>query len=282
MIVDCHTHIFSSEVIARREEYAAADPCFAMLYGSAKVKMRNAEDLVREMGRRGIDKALILNIGWASHELCLSTNDYLLESAARYPGRLLPFIAVQPQGGKAAAAEISRCAAAGAIGVGELRPDPSILAPAERRSINPVINAVMEHDMTLMLHADEPVGHHYPGKGSLTPEMLYPFILGNPELKLILSHWGGGLPFYTLMPEVKKALRNVWFDSAASPFLYRAEVYERAVDLVGNEKILFGSDWPLLDQRRCLAELDELNLSRWSINRIRGGNAAELFELADE
>ena len=282
MIIDCHTHVFSPEVIARRDEYAAVDACFALLYGSGKAKLRTAEDLVRVMDRNGIDKSVILNIGWTSHDRCVSSNDYILEAADRYPGRLIPFIAVQLQAGQSAAAEISRCAAAGARGVGELRLDAENLTRPDPRTANPAIKAVIAHNLVLLLHVDEPVGHHYPGNGSLTPEVLYPFIKDNPELKLILAHWGGGLPFYALMPEVREALRNVWFDSAANPFLYRAEVYERVVDLVGDTKILFGSDWPLLAQKRCLAQLDDLNLSQWSTNRILGRNAAELFALTDD
>ena len=48
------------------------------------------------------------------------------------------------------------------------------------------------------------------------------------------------------MPEVKKTLANVYFDSAASPFLYSPRIYTQAIETVGSEKLLFGSDYPLL------------------------------------
>ena len=54
---------------------------------------------------------------------------------------------------------------------------------------------------------------------------------------------GGGLPFYALMPEVKTALRNVHFDSAAFPYLYQPEVFDvaaRADALEDGERLLRG------------------------------------------
>jgi len=281
VIIDFHTHIFPPELIANRGRYAAADPCFSMLYSSPKAKLTTAEDLIAEMDASGVDKAVILNIGWTSHELCVETNNYILESAAKFPGRLIPFVAVQPKAGEQAIREIERCAAAGARGVGELRPDVQGLDLGDRAVMKPLVKVLVERAMILLCHADEPVGRAYPGKGASTPDVLYPFITDYPKLKLVLAHWGGGLPFYALMPEVSKALRNVWFDSAATPYLYRPAVYERTVELVGETRVLFGSDWPLLDQRRCLEELKALNLSTQTLNAILGGNAAGLLELDD-
>ncbi|MEN8614929.1 amidohydrolase family protein [Dehalogenimonas sp. THU2] len=282
MIIDFHTHVFSPTLIARRREYADADPCFGMLYCDTKAKLRTADELIAEMDSSGVNKAVIQNIGWTSNERCVETNDYLLEAAQQYPERLIPFICVQPLAGDAAIEEIRRCAAAGARGVGELRPDVQGFDLADQAVMTPLVKTLMANNLVLSCHADEPVGHRYPGKGAVTPQVLLPFIERYPRLKLVLAHWGGGLPFYALMPEVKEALQNTWFDSAATPFLYRPDVYERAADLVGEYKILFGSDWPLLGQRRCLDELKTLSLSTHTLKAMLGGNAITLLGNIDD
>jgi predicted TIM-barrel fold metal-dependent hydrolase len=41
---------------------------------------------------------------------------------------------------------------------------------------------------------------------------------------------------------VAAALSNVWFDTAASPLLYGAEVWPRAL----TDRVLFGTDYPLV------------------------------------
>jgi uncharacterized protein len=137
-----------------------------------------------------------------------------------------------------------------------------------------------ERHLSLLFHASEPVGHLYPGKGDLTPEALYPLVAAFPEATIILAHWGGGLPFYALMPEVRKNLRNVYFDTAASPFLYTPEIYRTVADLVGEERLLFGSDWPLLAPKRIIKEIQALGLPESTETRLLSGNARRLMELS--
>ena len=279
MIIDFHTHIFSPEIIANREHYAAIDPCFKLLYSHPKSKLATADDLIAEMDACGVDKSVILNIGWSGHDLCVETNDYLLESASRYPARLIPFIGVQPLVGTDAILEIERCAKVGARGIGEMRPDVQGFDLGDRCVMEPFVEALVKHNLILLSHADEPVGRTHPGKGSTTPEVLYPFIVRYRNLKMVLAHWGGGLPFYCLMPEVAATLESVWFDSAASPYLYRPSIYQRVADLSGVDKILFGSDWPLLNPRRGIDEVKALSLPQTIDEKIMGNNAAALLGL---
>ena len=107
--------------------------------------------------------------------------------------------------------------------------------------------------------------------------MLYPFIARFPDLTIVCAHWGGGLPFYVLMPEVKLAMKNVLFDTAASPLLYSSQIYSQVVQLVGADKILFGSDYPLLTPRRLLKEISSLDLPEEAKKLILSGNARRLL-----
>ena len=127
------------------------------------------------------------------------------------------------------------------------------------------------------MHASEPVGHDYPGKGLVTPVVLEVLLNGLAGINIICAHWGGGLPFYNLMPEVKKILSRVYFDSAASPYLYSPAVYETVARLVGIDKILFGSDYPLMPQKRLLDEINALNMNTEDKDKLLSGNAAKLL-----
>ncbi len=278
MIVDFHTHIFSPDIKNNREKYASTDPCFDILYAAKNAKIATAEDIIASMDEAWIDVSVITNIGWTTQEMCVATNDYILESIARYPDRLVGFATVLPQAGEAAVAEVERCARAGIRGIGEIRPDTQATDLAGEE-ILPMIEALRQHNLILLTHASEPVGHSYPGKGIITPETLYPFITRFPDLTIVLAHWGGGLPFYALMPEVKKALENVYFDTAASPFLYRPQIYPQVIQLLGAEKILFGSDYPLLPPTRLIKEIETLDLPRTKAELILSGNARRLLGL---
>jgi predicted TIM-barrel fold metal-dependent hydrolase len=277
MIIDFHTHVLSPRIKNNRSHYIDSDPSFALIYSDKKAKIATAEELIDSMDRDGVDISIIVNYGWSTHELCVETNDYILESIARYPKRLIGFCAVQPYACDAAIAEIERCAKGGMKGVGELRPDMQILGFTQKEVMQPLIEVLQAHKLILLTHASEPVGHIYPGKGGVTPDRLYPFITNFPDLTLVCAHWGGGLPFYALMPEVKEALKNVYFDTAASPFLYNPQIYTQVSQLVGADRILFGSDYPLLPQSRLLREIDSAGLPEESRNLILSGNARRLL-----
>ena len=277
MIIDFHTHVFPPQIKKNRKKYIDSDPCFAILYSDPKAKLATADELIASMDKDGVDISVIVNYGWITHEMCVETNDYILESIARYPKRLIGFCAVQPNSYEAAIDEIERCVQGGIKGVGELRPDIQLFDLTDKEVMEPVIEVMKKHKLILLTHASEPVGHIYPGKGAITPDMLYPFITSFPDLTIVCAHWGGGLPFYALMPEVKQAMNNVFFDTAASPYLYNPQVYEQVIQLVGADKILFGSDYPLLAQGRYLKEIDSLDLAEETKSLILSGNAQRLL-----
>jgi predicted TIM-barrel fold metal-dependent hydrolase len=224
-----------------------------------------------------IAAAVIVNYSWSTLELCRETNDCILDAAARYPGRLVAFCASPSLSGEASLAELERCARGGARGVGEIRPDLLAADFTDRDVVEPIAALLRKYKLMLLTHASEPVGHLYPGKGAATPDIIYSLITALPDIPVVCAHWGGGLPFYALMPEVRAALANCYFDTAASPFLYRPEIYRRVVDLVGADKVLFGSDYPVMPPRRILDEIDAAGLTAKEKDAILAGNARRLL-----
>ena len=124
-----------------------------------------------------------------------------------------------------------------------------------------------------------PWGHMYPGKGKTTPGVLYRFIHNFPESVIVCAHWGGGLPFYTLMPEVAEAMRNVYYDTAASPFLYSEEIFQTVVGLQGADRILFGTDFPLMRHGRLMKQIEDAPISLEANRSILGDSAEALLGL---
>jgi predicted TIM-barrel fold metal-dependent hydrolase len=279
VIIDFHTHIFAPGIREKRADYVVRDTCFSLLYSRPEARLVTAEELISNMDACNIDKSVVLNIGWQSYEMCRETNDYILESVARHPQRLIGFCSVPPLSGDKAVKEIQRCARHGASGVGEMRPDAQGFDLRDKALLKPLVEAIIAEDMVLLVHASEPVGHLYAGKGQVTPEVLYPFILNFPGLKLVCAHWGGGLPFYALMPEVDKALANVFWDTAASPFLYQPQIFHQVAEIAGSRRTLFGSDYPLLSTVRIIEQVESADLSQEDRAGILGGNAVRLLSI---
>ena len=276
VIIDFHTHIVAPEIKERRHALAGQDPCFRSLYNNPKAKFATAEDLIESMDRDGISMSVALNIGWASPELCRETNDYIIESISKYPDRIIGFCSVQPKS-EDAVSEIERCTGQGIRGIGEMMPHVQDFDLGDKDLMSPIIETAQKHNMIILTHSSEPVGHIYPGKGDVLPEMLYRFITNFPEANIVCAHWGGGLPFYALMPEVRKALNNVAFDTAASPFLYEYAIFPRVAEIIGAERILFGSDYPLITQIRIIEKLKEMDMPQEHKDAILGNNARSLL-----
>lgn len=292
MIIDAHIHMYPPEVAAdpvgwaRRmdEPYWGAlvgdNPTGATIQGWATV-----DQLIADMDAAGVDRVVLQGIYFRHHRNCVAQNNWYLDWRRQYPDRLLAFATVQPLAGQAALDEVRRAVDGGLCGIGEILPyaqghsirDDAFLA---------VVELAIELDIPLCLHGAEPVGHDYPGR-AYTPLQDYVWLAEQyPDLTLILAHLGGLLPYYELNRSIQKIMRNVYYDTAAVPLLYRPDVYPSVIGVVGAEKILYGSDYPLLLYPRrsrtpgfaeLLAEIKNSGLSRDQLDLVLGGNIQRLL-----
>ena len=268
MIVDALTHILPPYFNEHRDEALARDRTFAELFANPKARIVQAEHLLQEMERANVDRSVIAGFGWTDQELAKRSNDYLIESAIKHPDILIPLCSVNPLWpDDAAPKEAERCLNFGARGIGELHADtqgwvePPYDALADTMSVAREYADNRNKIAFVVVHGSEPLGHTYPGKGTMTPDRLLRLAEQFPDNDFIFSHFGGGLPFYKHMPEVNSALDNVVFDSAASPFLYEPDIYATVENLIGSDRIFFASDFPIMTQRRALDHLRKSELT---------------------
>jgi len=278
MIFDAHTHIFPDEICRRREDFFADEPAFRLLYDSPKAKMAGPEEFVKALDEEKVDAAVVLGFPWRQERLWRRHHEVILEAMRRWPRHVVGFCAVHPLE-SGAVREVERCLAAGFRGVGELAWYLEDLGEDLVSVLAPIAELCQHYRAPLLLHTNDPVGSIYPGKAAISLPALYNAIKAYPEVTWILALWGGGLPFYGLMKkEAPEIFRNVYFDTAASPYLYRPEIYRLAAEMVGPDKILFGSDYPLLPPSRYLKEMEAAGLSEEWQEMILGGNLAGLLD----
>lgn len=280
MIFDSHTHILPDQFRTDKDRYLKRDATFRELFSSPKARTASAKTLLAEMNQAGVDKSVIAGYGWTDLETAIVANDYLLESAASSNGQLIPLCSVNPIWGQEAVGEIERCVQSGARGIGELHPDSQNFLNADFETLAPVFAIARDLSLPILMHTSEPVGHSYPGKGTVTPEYSLALARAFPQNTLVFAHFGGGLPFYSLMPEVRRELKNVYFDSAASPLLYTSDAFDVCAKAAGVQRILFASDFPLVSQEQALQEFKQSDRSQLDAEAMLDSNARRVWSIS--
>ena len=268
-LVDAHVHVFPPEIIGDRQSLLERDRRFGELYRPARARMATAEHVLESMDREGVDLSMLVGFPFVDQGLCRLVNDYVLEAVANHPGRLAGLACVAPEA-PGAVAELERCLDAGLRGCGELAPEPG-------ETLAAIAGHLRERGAPLLVHASEPVGHEYPGKGRFGPDSCFALAASNPGLTIVFAHFGGGLFLYESMPEVRKTLATVFYDTAAAPYLYGAGIYRAVESTAGIEKIILGSDYPLLAPGRYLPGLEALTPPARAA--VLAGNARKVFGL---
>jgi predicted TIM-barrel fold metal-dependent hydrolase len=278
--IDFHVHVTPPEISNAAAAIAKREPYFGLLAASPKNKFAAACEVIAELDRAGFDRAVIFGFAFKDLGLCRVVNDYVIAKVREFPYRFCGF-AVVPPNHPGAIAEIERCHDAGLCGVGELFPTGQDIHIDDSAETARFAGCCIERNLPVLLHANEPVGHYYPGKTDTTLRQLELFVEHHPRLTVVLAHWGGGLLFYELMKELREKFVNVYYDTAASPFLYTQGIYRTAAALGLQRKILFGSDFPLIPLARYVTEIEAGGITEDEKALLYGGNAAGLLKIVD-
>ena len=290
-IIDAHTHVFPSELGQDPCAWAAArnEPHWAELVapaGQAGIQdWADPQDMLNAMDAHSIQRAILLGWYWENEDTCRWHNQTIAQWVAHAPDRFIGFASILPN--KNTRDQLEAAHDLGLRGVGELHIGIQNFH-AESPAWRTLADWCTDHHWPVNLHVTEAAGHTHPGSHAATPLQAFVRLAQSaPELKLILAHWGGGLPFFEANPRISKILRNVYYDSAASPLLYKPEIFRRVADLVGHEKILFGSDYPLrlypAIQKRAgysqfLQDIDQHSgLNQTEQQALLGGNLRKLL-----
>lgn len=190
-----------------------------------------------------VEKAVLLGWYWENAETCFLQNEWHADWIREDPGRFIGFAGLH-RGMKDPVEELKKRRDQGFQGIGECHPWVQGSSPRDEKWMQCMEFAGNE-GWPVTFHVTEPVGHDHPGRIATPFEDFLWVAREFPELKIILAHAGGLFPFYELNPKVRPELKNVYYDLAACPLLYEPSIYRQLIEVVGYEKIIWGTDYPL-------------------------------------
>ncbi len=287
VIVDSHVHLYPSEINLDPAAWAVAqgEPHWAQLCTRRRTDGRpvqgfpNVATLLRSMDDAGVGRAILLGWYWQKATSCVMQNRFYAECIRAHPDRLSAFATVNPRTGRTALDELRRALDDGLVGLGELSPHSQQVS-MEDPVFNEMLALAGERGLPVNLHVTDPASTAYVGRVETPLVDFVRLAKTHPGTTFILAHWGGGLDV--------RGLANVWVDTAASPLIYRQGGWNYSGTSVAVDRILFGTDFPLVLYPRQFREpelgefIKEVRVMLPDAARqeaVLGGNAVRLFNL---
>ena len=190
-----------------------------------------------------------------------SGNDALLGLIAFHPDRISGYACVNPNYTEHAVAEISRCLAAGMIG---------IKLAASRRADDPLLDpigeAARDHGVPILQHVWQHRRVEWPGQEASDAAELATLARRHPTVPFILAHIGGGGDWLHSLRAIRD-VENLYVDLSGSGVDHG--MLEGCLHAVGVGRLLWGCDitmctgWAKLRRLEQLLTLDELDQVRW-------------------
>jgi uncharacterized protein len=259
MIVDIHTHAWPDKVSLKAKEHLEAHYTVKFC-GDPTVKT-----LLSFMDGNSIDMSVICAVA-SRPEQVKSINDWLF--SLKDP-RIKYFCALHPEYPQWKE-ELKRIRSK-TCGI-KLQPSFQEFFVDDEK-IFPVYEEVEKLGLCLLFHSGDELTPEMIVRA--TPKRLLAVRQRFPGLKMIAAHFGG----FRQWEEVKECLlgKDIYFDTSAF-FGYLPD--DQARELLLNhpaDRILFGTDFPIRNQKVDLDYLDKLGLPLELKEKILGGNARELL-----
>jgi uncharacterized protein len=276
--IDFHVHLPTSEWLDTTMQ-GYTEP--AERYFRAPVSRRSLEEMAREYEELDIVAVLLAwDAETATHRPRLS-NEYVAKAVADFPGRFVGFGSVDPLKGREAVSGLDRIKELGLLGV-KFHPSIQRFAPDDERHW-PIFERCQELGLIGLFHTGTSgIGAGMPGGQGIRLDYCRPIRLDAvaaefPDFQVIAAHFG--FPWHDEMLAIALHKTNVHVDiSGWAPRYIPASVLREMKGRL-QDQFLFGSDYPFIQPRRCLEELEQLDLSGQIRDKLLFGNGRKLLHL---
>ncbi len=273
MIIDIHTHIFKIPNTPFKESYE-----------------KNLELLLQQMNEAEIDKSFIIaGFKKEDNEFNIATKD-LVKLIAEHKN-LYVIGSVDMGEVDKNIAQLDELLKEKLIKGIKLYTGYQHVYPTDR-ALAPIYQLAMKYNVPVMFHSGDTLAGYVPN-----PKIKYshPLQIDDvatdfPNLKIIIAHLGN--PWLNDCAEVLYKNANVFADisglvvgdslETAYGNMMRQKIKELITYVGSEEKLLYGTDWPLCPMKNYLDFAKNLNLSSNGFEHLFYKNALRLFSLTSE
>ena len=259
-VIDFHAHAFPDKIAERAVEHLGD-------YYQVTIPHRgNVSDLLLH-AEEGTVEHLVLSSVATKPEVVKINNEWVAGLASEHPDLITGFGSIHA-GTADFAAELDRMQSLGLKGV-KIHPDFQDFDIDDSR-MWPIYEAIGDRFIVLFHVGDIKSQASRPLKMA---KVLNAF----PQMRVIAAHLGG----WSRWDEARECLlkREIYIDTSSTFWCLSKEEIVSLIRFHGVEKVLFGTDYPMISHKNEIANFLSLPLKEWEQERILYTNGKQLLDL---
>ena len=260
-VIDSHCHIYPEKIAERAVEGTST------FYNQVFACKGTVNDLEIEAKKAGIDFMIVQSVATTPKQV-KSINEFIAREVVAANGKMLGLGTLHPDS-EDIAGDIAHLKELGLKGV-KLHPDIQAFKLDDYRCLK-IYELMEKEDLVLLLHTGDS-RYDYSN-----PNRLIPILETYTNLKVIGAHFGG----YSIWDEAIKVLPhhdNFYVDCSSSfPFIKDKKKAVELIKAYGEDRVLFGTDYPMWSPKEEIDYFMSLNLTDEAKEKILSLNAKKLF-----
>jgi predicted TIM-barrel fold metal-dependent hydrolase len=280
MAIDAVVNIWTKEALANRPERKSfyVDK---MRVGKGSFDGVSLEEMIGRMDAAGIERSFLIaaKVGVKHHPACYQVPYALVADAVqKYPERFSGLAGIDPTEGMAGVRELERSVREyGFIGAHsyphwfELAPDHAKYYPFYAKCVELNIPIQLQVGQSMVYDSS------YPRRSVGRPISLDSVACDFPELKLVGIHVG--IPWTDEMIAMAWKHSNVYIGCDAHRPTYWPESFVKYINSFGQDKVIFGTDFPVLPFEQTRSDIEALGLKPEVMRKLMRDNAVRVYKL---
>ena len=279
--IDAVVNIFNQEALQHRPLWRTEFLGKQMRVGEETTRGVELDEMLRRMDAAGIERGFLIaaKCGPLGHPACFHMPLEVVNKAIKqHPDRFFGLYGVDPTQGMRAVRELEHAVRdlgyVGAHGYPhwfELAPDHARWYPIYAKCCELDVPIQLQIGQSMVYSAD------YPIRSVSRPVTLDGVCCDFPELKMVGIHVG--IPWADEAVAMAWKHRNCYLGSDAHSPRYWPQSFVNFINSYGQDKVIFGTDFPVLGFERTRAELEALNLRPGPLRKLLRDNVIRLYKL---
>lgn len=281
--IDIHTHVHASTRSVEGHDARLAD--MGEYFGGHQLPARTLPELADYYRKRRMAAVTFMVDDWGtSGNDPDPTNEQLFEEAAEHLDVVIPFASIDPARGRAGVQEAERLITTYGVKGFKFHPTVQNFFPNDS-ACYPLYEVLQAHRVIALFHSGQTgVGAGTRGGGGMRLKYSSPLAVDDvavdfPDMPIVLAH--PSFPWQEEALSVATHKPQVHIDLSGWSPKYFPPILVQYANTLLRDKVLFGSDFPLLTPDRWMTDLEKTGIADAVKPGIFKDNAARLLGLVD-